>query len=51
MLWSQKTPLLGKHIPEVTQSKTELRLLSGEGFDKYVFRDNESLTGISMGKS
>jgi hypothetical protein len=30
--WSQKNPLLGKHIPEVTHSTTELQLLSGERF-------------------
>jgi hypothetical protein len=50
-LWGQKTPLLGKHIPEVKQSTIELRLLSSQRFDKHVFRDNESFTGISTDTS
>jgi hypothetical protein len=36
-LWSQRNPLLGKHIPEVTRSVTELRLLRSERSDKHVF--------------
>jgi hypothetical protein len=50
-LWAQKSLLLGKHIPEVTQLTIELRLHSSQRFDKHVFRDNESFTGISMDTS
>jgi hypothetical protein len=40
-LCSQKTPLIGKYIPQVMQSAIELLLLSSWRFDKHVFRDNE----------